>query len=138
VYPAVDAQVVPSTATAVLNILNSLPLNVTLAPAEVPNDAGDALRFIDHLVINRTGGPCTNVMLTADTNADGYLDSFPRLVPGTRVCWDVVPIVQNTIAPPTTEPQLFIARITVNGDGSPLDQRDVFFLVPPVLDEPVD
>jgi hypothetical protein len=138
VYPAVDAQVVPSTSTAVLNILNSLPLNVTLAPGEVPGDAGDALRFIDHLVISTEGAQCTNVAQQADTNGDGYLDSFPRLIPGTRVCWDIFPVLQNTVAPPTTEPQLFIARITVNGDGSPLDTRDVFFLVPPVLDDPVD
>lgn len=138
VYSAVDSQVVPQTGTAVLNILNSLPLNVTLAPSEMPNDHGDALRFIDHLVVNTSGGQCTNVMQTVDTNADGYHDAFPRLTPGTRVCWDVVPIASNTIAPAMTEPQLFIARITVNGDGSPLDQRDIFFLVPPVLDEPVD
>jgi hypothetical protein len=139
VYPAVDSQVISSTTQAVLDIVNGLPLNVTITSSEVPGDAGDALRFIDYLELNESGGLCADVDLTADGDGDGRLDSFPSLIPGTRVCWDVVPIAQNEIAPATTEPQLFIARITVNGDGSPLDTRDVFFLIPPVpLDEPID
>jgi hypothetical protein len=32
---------------------------------------------------------------------------------------------------PTSQPQLFKAKLTVSGDGSPLDSRQVFFLVPP-------
>lgn len=139
VYPAVDSQVIASTRQAVLDIVTGLPLNVTIAGAEVPGDAGDALRFIDYLQINTTGALCADVSPTADGDGDGHPDAFPSLVPGTRVCWDVVPIAENDLAPATQEPQLFHARLTVNGDGSPLDTRDVFFLIPPVpLDEPID
>ncbi len=139
VYPAIDAQVVTTTTQAVLDIVKGLPLNVTITSAEVPGDSGDALRFIRYLEVNTSGGTCTDVMPTVDSNGDGRLDAFPSLIPGTRVCWDVVPVAQNDIAPATTEPQLFIARLTVSGDGSPLDTRDIFFLIPPVpLDEPID
>lgn len=139
VYPAVDAQVITSTRQAVLDIVKGLPLNVTIGGSEVPGDAGDALRFIDYLQVNTSGAMCAAVSPTADSDGDGRADTFPSLIPGTRVCWDVVPIAQNNTVPATTEPQLFIARLTVNGDGSPLDTRDIFFLIPPVpLDEPID
>lgn len=36
---------------------------------------------------------------------------------------------------PTTQPQMFMATIEVWGDGiTMLDSRDVYFLVPPVID----
>ena len=45
--------------------------------------------------------------------------------------WRVVS-KQNTTVMPTDAPQLFRATVTVYGDGvTQLDQRDVFFLVPP-------
>lgn len=37
----------------------------------------------------------------------------------------------NTTVMPTADPQVFRARLTVRGDGSPLDDRIVYFLVPP-------
>jgi hypothetical protein len=139
VYPALDAQVVPQTKQAVLDIVRGLPLAVTIDKADQPGDDGDALQFIDHLRVNVSGGPCTTVTPTADTDGDGRPDAFPALLPGTRVCWDVVPIAQNGIVPARPDPQLFIARLTVYGDGSPLDSRDVYFLVPPAnLDPPID
>ncbi len=139
VYAAVDSAVVQSTKTAVLDIVKGLPLDVTIGAAEVSGDDGDAVRFIDYLEVNTSGAPCTDVAITADGNGDGHADMFPELDPGTRVCWDVVPIASNTIAPATDVPQVFIARLRVLGDGSTLDTRDVFFLVPPVpLDVPVD
>jgi len=42
----------------------------------------------------------------------------------------------NTTVMPTTEPQVFRARLTVSGDGSPLDARIVFFLIPPTIELP--
>ena len=50
--------------------------------------------------------------------------------------WDVVPIT-NDIVEPGTAPLVFEARLTVFGDGSPLDSRQVYFLVPPEIEIPV-
>ena len=37
---------------------------------------------------------------------------------------------------PATTPLVFKARLTVYGDGSPLDSRFVYFLVPPRIEGP--
>jgi hypothetical protein len=132
VYSAVDAQVQPQTVQAVLDIVKGKPIDVTIEPVDAPNDAGDALQFIDYLEVNVSGqGNCTDGLTTIDTNADSYDDAFPQLLPGIPVCWDVHPIPENTIVEPTSEPQLFIANLRVLGDSSLLDDRNVFFLVPP-------
>jgi hypothetical protein len=49
------------------------------------------------------------------------------------VCFDIYPRMNTTIAPLTT-PQIFRAVIDVIGDMfTPLDSRDIYFLVPPVI-----
>jgi hypothetical protein len=109
-----------------------VPLDVTIDATDEPGDAGDALQFLETLEVNVSGqGNCSVVDPTADTDADGHDDSFPALLGGTPVCWNVIPVGSQSTAPPTSEPQLFRAKLTVSGDGSPLDARDVYFLVPP-------
>jgi hypothetical protein len=118
----------------VLDIVKGLPLDVTIAANEVAGDDGDALRFIDYLEVNTSGvGQCTAIGNTADGNGDGHDDMFPDLLPGARVCWDIVPVAENTVVPAIDVPQLFIAHLRVLGDGSLLDGRDVYFLVPPSI-----
>jgi hypothetical protein len=116
----------------VLEIARNKPLYVTIDATDEPNDAGDALQFLDYLEVNISGtGNCTTVSPTGDEDADGRADSFPALLGGTPVCWDVYPVQSQSTAPPTAEAQLFQAKLTVYGDGSPLDSRDVYFVVPP-------
>ncbi len=133
--PAVRTAVVD----AINEIVNGIPLRVTIEAADEPGDDGDALRFIDHLVVNTSGSPaaCTAVSPTEDTDGDGHDDAFPALLPGTSVCWDVVPIAVNEIQEPSSSPLVYKARLTVRGDGSPLDDRVVFFLVPPRIEVPM-
>jgi hypothetical protein len=136
VYPIGNdgTTVVAQTRQAVLDLVRGVPLNVTIESSDEPGDDGDALQFIDYLEVNVSGtGSCTNVSPTADTNTDGHDDAFPALIPGTPVCWNIVPVVQNSTVPGASSPQVFIARLTVLGDGSPLDHRFVYFLVPPVI-----
>ncbi len=137
IYPALDAAVVTATRQGVLDLVRGVPLNVIIGSEDEPGDDGDALQFIDYLEVNLTGGPCTNVSPVADTDSDGHDDSFPELLGGTPVCWNVHPVALNDFVPATTTPQVFRARLTVYGDGSPLDARTVYFLVPPVIDDPV-
>jgi len=135
VYPAVDAAVVSEAVTAVRALVNS-PFRVTIAAADEPGDDGDALRFIDRLEVNVSGvGACTAVSPTEDTDADGFDDAFPALTPGTPVCWDVAP-VRNDFQEPAAAPLVYRAKLTVSADGSPVDERVVFFLIPPVIEIP--
>ena len=122
----------PASKTGILELVRGVPLNVTIEAADLPNDAGDALQFLDYLEVNVGGqGSCTAVPDTADTDADGHDDAFPSLIGGTPVCWNVRPVAVQSAAPPTAELQLYRAELTVWGDGSPLDSRNVYFLVPP-------
>lgn len=132
VYLAQDAQVVNQTVNAVLALVKGSPIDVTIGATDEPGDDGDSLQFLDYLVTNTSGvGECTAGLTTLDTDANGHDDAFPDLIPGTPVCWDVHPVPVNTTQPPTQDPQIFVAKLTVFGDGSPLDDRQVFFLVPP-------
>jgi hypothetical protein len=124
---------------AINEIVEGVPLRVTIGATDEPDDAGDALQFIpdmptDSLMTNTTGTGCT-ALPTEDADMDGVQDSFPSVTPGTPVCFDVVP-VQNDTVMPTTTPQVFRARLTIYGDGSPLDARIVYFLVPPMIPDP--
>jgi len=137
VYPAIDQAVVTQTVQAVLDIVRSKTLSVTIDAEDLPDDAGDALRFIDYLEANVSGtGSCTVVSDVNDANGDGYDDAFPTLLPGTPVCWDVHPVATNDFEEATSEPKVFKAKLTVHGDGSPLDTRTVYFLVPPRIEGP--
>ncbi|MBX3275647.1 MAG: hypothetical protein KF729_35635 [Sandaracinaceae bacterium] len=117
--------------TAINEIVEGVPLRVTIRATDEPEDAGDALQFIDYLEINRSGGRCSAVSPIEDTDGDDRPDAFPSLLPGTPVCWDVVPRRNTTVPRVVDEPQVFVARLTVYGDESPLDARRVYFLVPP-------
>lgn len=127
VFDGADAAVVPVVSRAITEIVEGVPLRVTIELEEVAGDDGDAAAFVSHLVARSDG--CTT-STAIDTDADGVLDTFPAVTPGDAVCWDVV-VRRNDRVPATARPQLFRARLTVRGDGSPLDGRNVFFLVPP-------
>ncbi|MCB9604494.1 MAG: hypothetical protein H6720_29590 [Sandaracinus sp.] len=132
-----EASVTSAVTDAVRRIAENVTLFVNVVPEELPGDDGDAVPFIDRIEVNVSGeGDCTAVGSIADTDGDGFRDAFPNLLPGTPVCWDVV-ARENDLVPPTARPQIFVARIVVRGDGSILDTRRVYFLVPPVVDRPV-
>ncbi len=122
--------------SAINEIVEGVPLRVTIEATDEPGDAGDALQFIDYLEVDVSGGRCSAVSPTEDTDGDTYDDAFPSLLPGTPVCWDVVPAMNTTVPRQVDNPQVFEARLTVSGDGSPLDSRIVYFLVPPDIELP--
>lgn len=130
-----EASVVTAVTEAIQNIARNVPIFVSIESIDLPDDDGDAQQFIDQLVVNTSGEDCTEVRSVADTDGDGAADAYPSLLPGTPVCWDVVPRENDRVAP-TDRPQIFRARIVVRGDGSILDQRSVYFLVPPRIDLP--
>ena len=119
---------------AINEIVEGVPLRVTIDAVDMPGDAGDSLQFIDRLQTNTTDMGCSAVA-TEDTDADGFDDAFPAVTPGTPVCWDVIPLQNDTVMPATV-PLVFEAQLAVYGDGSPLDSRRVFFLIPPHIEGP--
>lgn len=131
VYDGSDAAVVPAVTDAINEIVEGVPLRVTIEATDEPDDDGDSLQFIEALETNTTGPGCS-MIATEDADMDGTDETYPSVTPGTPVCWDVVPRMNETVMP-TESPQIFVARLTVRGDGSPLDSRLVYFLVPPEI-----
>lgn len=131
-YLAVDASVTANAVTAILELARGKSLNATIEATDDPADLVDATQFIDYLEVNISNtADCELVSPTADTDGDSHEDAFPVLFPGTKVCWDLHAVPQNTTVQPTDDPQIYKAILTVRGDGSPLDERDVYFLIPP-------
>lgn len=139
VVQGADAQAATAIQTVIQILAGGLPLDLNALPVDDPSDGVDAVTaFVDHLETLQTGiAPCTSGLQEADSPADP--DSFPDLyidVPaGTPVCWRLFPKQNNTVMP-TDQPQLFQATVEVYGDGiTLLDTRDVYFLVPPDIED---
>jgi len=120
-------------------LANQTPIDISIVFADDPSDAVDSYAaFVDHLEANTAGVPgrCDAVP-AVDTNGDGFADTFRGVRPGTPVCFDII-VKQNDTVMPTLSPQVFRANLRVLGDGfTPLDTRDIFFLVPPRIEVPV-
>jgi hypothetical protein len=136
VFDGVDAAVVPAVTAAINEIVEGVPLRVTIDAADLPDDAGDSLQFIDHLEANTSGGTCSMIPTEDIPPPSIARHAFPMVTPGTPVCFDVVPVAMQTTVMPEASPLVFEAELTIYGDGSPLDSRTVFFLVPPVIPDP--
>jgi hypothetical protein len=128
-----------ATVVQAIKVLTSfVKIDIGANPVDDPLDAVNAVTaFVDHLEANAAGGGiCAVGLSVADTNADTFPDTFLQVLPGTQVCFDVIPKVNMTVMS-TTSPQMFKATIQVIGDGvTVLDTRDVFFLVPPEIPDP--
>ena len=121
-----------------IRAVSAIAFDLSLRWEDDPSDAVDTRTAFVSSVAASTGGigarGCAP-RAAADLDGDGVLDTFREVGPGERVCFDIVPRVNGSVAA-TLAPQVFRATLTVLGDGfTPLDQRDVYFLVPPrVLD----
>ena len=95
-------------------------------------DDVDATVFIDFITpFNEDTSSCTGGLTTLDIDDDTIDDVFVDVVPGTPVCFDIIP-AENTTVPPAGDPQVFTAYVDVLGDFiTVLDTREVYFLVPP-------
>lgn len=137
VVAGADANAASAITDAIRTLANGVPLDISATPVDDATDAVDAVaEFIDALEPLQLGTPeCANGLSEADTNGDGYLD-YVSVLPGTPVCWNLIPKMNVTV-PATDQVQLYTATIEVRGDNvTLLDTRDVFFLIPPEINEP--
>jgi hypothetical protein len=110
--------------------------DISVTYEDDPSDAVDTFAaFVDHIEANTAGDATRGCAARSaiDTDGDGFLDTFPDVTAGERVCFDII-VKQNDTVPPTSAPQLFQATLHVIGDGfTELDHRAVYFLVPPTI-----
>jgi len=120
-------------------LLDNLPLSVTAVFRDDPSDDVDATVFIDRIEPNTAdavedpddpGVFCVTGLDTADTNGDGTQDTFTGVLPGTTVCFDVIP-AGNVSVPSTGEARRYRVFVAVIGNGMALlDTRQLYFIVP--------
>ena len=126
--------------TAIRLMANGVPLDISADPRDDPGDSVDAVaEFVERLETLQLGTPeCASGLAESDSNNDGFADLYDDVLPGTPVCWKLIPKQNRTVEPLET-PQLFTATIYVEGDGATLlDTRQVFFVVPPQLGGGID
>lgn len=131
-------------------LANGLKFDIHVQAQDV--DPGTVDNFMLKLVPNLSGMAGASMCITmtpsplqdnftgpkATAGADGTLDTFPGIGGGLQICFDVIPKTNTTVMP-TDMPQFFRAQLQVKGVtgmntvnlGTP---RDVFFLVPPKID----
>jgi hypothetical protein len=115
---------------AVLAVAQGVPMDIAARGVDDPSDAVDAMAFIDRIV--PAAAPADPCAVGLTVSGDTYVD----VIPGSTVCFDIVARRNETVEP-TTEPQIFMATIQVWGDHvALLDERDVYFLVPPEVEDP--
>ncbi|MDX2091334.1 MAG: hypothetical protein SFX73_25975 [Kofleriaceae bacterium] len=133
VFDGAGANAAAAIQTGIIRLANGLPLDLSATSNDDPSDAVDAVAsFVSHLETRQLGTlQCANGLVDEDTNADTFMDTYIGVRTGTPVCWKLVS-KPNTTVPATNAPQLFRATLRVQGDGvTQLDERDVYFLVPP-------
>jgi len=122
-----------------IEAVSGTPLDISAVFEDDASDAVDTrVAFVDDIVPVEDGDAARGCLPreASDSNGDGRKDVFLRVPPGQRVCFRVV-VRMNTTVMPTLVPQLFQGTVRVVGDGrTPLDARQVYFLVPPTIPEP--
>ena len=136
--PLVEVQATGSLSDPVERSIRALAslsrMDVTAELRDDPEDAVDtAAAFFDHLVAVGAGDSALGcaVLPTEDRDLDGIDETFVAVISNNEVCFELH-VRENTTVEPIETPQLFQAQVVVIGDGeTPLDTRDVYFLVPP-------
>jgi cysteine-rich repeat protein len=120
--------------TAVRALVNTTTLTVTTRLRAEPTDPIDSRCFIQSITPSRftTAGSCTTNPVAADINpADGTLDSWQQVTPGTALFFDVIAQNDGCVEEIEGVPQSFTAYIDVIGDGlTVLDTQKVTIIVP--------
>ena len=150
--PASDYVVFADNGTGLTTAVTDLVREASLVPIDVsaevvdlddPDESVDTRAAFVNRIETRsaaaTGRNCTLGLTTYDRDgidADSFPDTFEDVTPGNPVCFDIFPRRNQTV-PATLEPQLYRAQVNVIGDGfTPLDDRVIFFLVPPRIPDP--
>lgn len=120
-------------------LANQTPIDISIVYEDDPSDSVDTwTAFVDYIEANEAGDLARGCepRTAEDTDGDGHPDTFGDVTPGSPVCFDIV-VKQNDTVMPSRMPQLFRATLRVLGDGfTELDSRDIYFLVPPVVEIP--
>tara|TARA_Y100001968_G_scaffold333398_1_gene396017 strand:- start:2711 stop:4612 length:1902 start_codon:yes stop_codon:yes gene_type:complete len=124
---------------ALNELIDLVPMQVTVDLEELDGDSGDAMPFFDYVEVNELAdvdgdgvSDCVEGLATADGDGDGYHEVYSDVEPNNRVCWSFFP---NAGYEPTTSStvQTFKLQVTVRGNGAILDRFIAWWVVPPSM-----
>ncbi|HNW83802.1 MAG TPA: hypothetical protein PKG52_13020 [bacterium] len=112
---------------AVSDLLNNIQMDIDTTSESVTNIHGiDTTQFIKEIFADHSNP------VNAYESKSGA--TFTKVKPGVKLFFDLT--FENTIfEPTTTENTLFLAKITVYGEGALLDTRNVYIIVPGIKDD---
>jgi len=111
-----------------LEAVSGRPLSLRVELEDLPDDDGDARRFVDYVEVDTTTDGCFPYGDVEDTDLDGHPDVVPAAGPGTTGCFDVVPRETHGLSP-SEETRVYRLRARLYGDGSIVDERTICFEV---------
>ena len=135
-----NAAVATQVTSALQEILDIVPMEVTVDLAEVGGDDGDALPLLDYITVNTSGvdldsdgvADCGLATTTADGDGDGWDESFTDADPSSPVCWDLVAL-ESAMPMGTAAVQIYTVEVKVLGNGALLDIIHAHFVVAPLM-----
>jgi hypothetical protein len=92
--------------------------------------------FVDHIEVHQASAPeCSEGNMVDDLDGDGFDDTYRQVLAKTPLCWRLFVKQNTTVEPSSQEPMMFTASVVIHGEGGAvLDSREVYFLVPPVIE----
>ena len=116
--------------TAIGDVANAIPMDISARLVDDPSDEVDTGLFVES--VSPTPDPAPPC--TAGLTVEG--DAYVSVLPGATVCFDIN-ARQNETVEPTLVPQMYLATVEVWGDDvTRLDERAVYFLIPPDIQGP--
>ena len=132
VFDGADNAAPTALQTALVTIASGIPLNIRAAVHDDPADGVNTVAaFVDHIETIASGTPeCTNTLVTADEDENGFPETYQSAITGTPLCWRLV-LKQNNSVAATAQPQIFPATVRILGvTDQLLYERPILFVVP--------
>lgn len=111
-----------SVVEAVRTLVEEVPFDVDVLIEDVGGDALDATAFVERVIADRADPP---------SGAVSVGDRFDDVRPGTRVFFRI--LLLNELIPQTDEPQSFLMRVVLRGDGVTRLQETLLQIVVPAI-----
>lgn len=136
-----NAAVATQVTSALQEILDIVPMEVTIELAEVIGDDGDAIPLVDYITVNTSGADLDgdgvadcggSTANTEDFDHNGWDESFTDADPSSPVCWDLVAL-QAAMPMGTANVQIYTLELTIRGNGALLDIVHAHFVVAPLM-----
>ena len=136
-YKAADGAVAENAKAGIRAISKNMPIQITTEVVDI--DPG-ASKLVEKLELNMSEQTVHNRICTKLDASKVVIQNYPMindLMPGTSVCFDVIPVQNQKVIKPASEPKVYKARVNVLGDGSVLNSGIAYFLVPGEIEQEI-